>query len=70
MIKRAELKDANVIAELAIQMWTEHDLDELMEEFRELIMKEDAACFIKYIDGRPIAFAQCQQHPQPMHLFR
>ena len=26
MIKRVELKDANIIAELAIQLWTEHDL--------------------------------------------
>ena len=60
MIKRAGLEDAEVLAALAIQMWTEHDPAELAEEFRTLIQKEDAACFLKYVGGRPAAFAQCQ----------
>lgn len=59
MIKRADLKDADVLAALAIQMWKEHDYAELTEEFRELIQNEDAACFIKYSGDKPIAFAQC-----------
>ncbi len=41
-------------------MWTENDPDELREAFRELISNGDAACFLKCIDNRPIAFAQCQ----------
>ena len=60
MIKRAGTEDAEALAALAIQMWTEHDPNELTEEFRELIQKEDAACFLKYAGNRPIAFAQCQ----------
>ena len=60
MIKRADKKDAAVLAALAIRMWPEHDPDGLTEEFRALTEDEDAACFLKYIDGRPIAFAQCQ----------
>ena len=60
MIKKAELNDAGVLSSLAIQMWTEHDLCELTEEFRELIKNENAVCFLKYADDRPIAFAQCQ----------
>lgn len=60
MMKRADWEDADVLAALAIQMWTEYDPDELAEEFRELIKNENAACFLKYIDNRPIAFAQCQ----------
>ncbi len=60
MIKRADSKDAGALAEMAIQMWPEHDLDELTEEFRESRKNEEAACFLKYADNRPIAFAQCQ----------
>ena len=60
MIKRAGIQDADTLAALAAQMWTEHAPDELAAEFRELIQNEEAACFLKYIDGRPVAFAQCQ----------
>ena len=60
MIKRADIEDADVLTALAIRMWTDNDPDELAEEFRQLIKREDAACFLKFIDDRPIAFAQCQ----------
>ena len=60
MIRRARIEDAKALADLAIQMWTDHDLQDLTEEFRQLVMNEDAVCFIKYADDRPIAFAQCQ----------
>ncbi len=60
MIKRANTEDADVLAALAIQLWTDNDPDHLAEEFRALVRNEDAACFLKYVDGRPVAFAQCQ----------
>ena len=60
MIRKADKKDADILAALAVQMWTEHDPDELAEEFRELTENEDAVCFLKYADGTPVAFAQCQ----------
>ena len=60
MIKRAEKEDAGALAALAAQMWTDHGPDELAAEFRELIPNEEAACFLKFVDGRPVAFAQCQ----------
>ena len=60
MVKRADKEDADILAALAIQMWEDNDSDVLTEEFRELIKKEDAVCYLKYIDGKPIAFAQCQ----------
>ncbi|MBO4384604.1 MAG: GNAT family N-acetyltransferase [Clostridia bacterium] len=60
MIKRAETTDAGILATLAIKMWTEHDPAELEDEFRELLSNGEAACFIKYSGGAPIAFAQCQ----------
>lgn len=60
MIKRARIDDAEVLADLAIQMWTGHVLADLTEEFRQLVMTDDAVCFIKCVDDKPIAFAQCQ----------
>ncbi len=60
MIKRAKIEDAKVLAGMAIQMWTNHILEDLTEEFRQLVLNDDAVCFIKYVDDKPIAFAQCQ----------
>lgn len=60
MIKRADKNDADVLASLAIQMWHDNGPVELADDFRELLMNENAACFLKYICGKPIAFAQCQ----------
>ena len=60
MIKRVRIEDAEVLADLAIQMWPDHVLEDLTEEFRQLVMNDDTVCFIKYVDDKPIAFAQCQ----------
>ena len=60
MIKRAKTEDADALAGLAIQMWTEHIPEDLAEEFRRLVTNDDAVCFIKWVDDKPIAFAQCQ----------
>ena len=60
MIKRAKVEDAEILAGLAIQMWTEHEPEEMADEFRKLVMNEEAVCFIKYADDKPVGFAQCQ----------
>ena len=60
MIKKATVEDAEMFAALAIQMWTDHVLEDLAAEFYQLAMNDDAVCFIKCVDGKPIAFAQCQ----------
>ncbi len=60
MIKRAKTEDAKVLADLAIQMWPDHDPEDLKEEFRQLVTNDEAVCFIKYVDDKPIAFVQCQ----------
>ena len=59
MIKRAKAEDAGTLADLAIHMWTDHDPEDLEEEFHKLAINDEAACFIKYVDDKPIAFAQC-----------
>ena len=32
------MKDSEILASLAIQMWTEHDIEDMAEEFRKLLM--------------------------------
>ena len=60
MIKEAKKADSTVLAELALLMWSDNTLSSLKNEFEELAETEDSVCFIKYIDERPIGFAQCQ----------
>ena len=60
MIKRAGINEIRELANLAVQMWSDHDLEDLETKFRALTMSNEAACFIKYVDDQPIAFAQCQ----------
>ena len=60
MIKIATKDDAVVVAKLAIQMWEDNDVEGLTEEFRELIEKEDAQIFIKFVQDKAVGFAQCQ----------
>lgn len=60
MITKATPKDALTLAELAIQMWNNHTLSELETEFSDIISNKNAVCFIKYVEDKPIGFAQCQ----------
>ena len=60
MIKRANAEDTEILAALAIQMWTGHNLEDLAEEFRKLVMNEEAACFIKYEDDTAHSGQQCR----------
>ena len=60
MIKRAGKTEARDLAIMAIQMWMDHDLEDLTEEFRQLVTNDEVVCFIKYVDGKPIGFSQCQ----------
>lgn len=60
MIKKATPNDTRVLAELAIQMWSNHTVSELDTDFDEIVSNKDAVCYIKYIDNTPVGFAQCQ----------
>jgi len=59
MVHKATKRDCRVLAELAVQMWDSHTVDELEAEFLETLNDEQSACFIKYIKGLPVGFAQC-----------
>lgn len=54
MIKRVKAEADEILANLALKMWTDHYPEEMAEEFRDLVMNEEAVCFIKYEDDKPI----------------
>ncbi len=60
MIRKAELQDVDVLAELACQLWSHHTPEEMAVDIAENMGRGDAAFFIACDDMRPIGFAQCQ----------
>ena len=58
MIRKATNKDAKVLAEMAIQMWDSHSVEDLTEEFAETINSETVVFFVKYVENEPAGFAQ------------
>lgn len=59
-IKKAIVSDAKNIAQLASLMWTEHKIEDLTEEFSQMINKNDTVIFLGYKNEILIGFAQCQ----------
>lgn len=60
MIRKASKNDIRIIADLAVLMWDNNSVDELTDEFSEILSKDDAQIFLKYEDDTPVGFAQCQ----------
>lgn len=59
MIKKATKNDIKTLALLAIKLWPEHTLDELISDFENLQKDSKSKCFIKYYEGAPVGFAHC-----------
>ena len=60
MIKKAELEDLEIVARLAVLMWDDATIQELTQEFADIISQKDALFLLKYIQDEPVGFAQCQ----------
>lgn len=60
IIYPAKITDANIVAKLAIQMWADHTVDGLTEEFKELISNDEAVVFLAKREENTVGFAQCQ----------
>lgn len=58
-IKRAILEDAMTIANLAIQMWEAHTMEELTQDFVEYINSNNVVVFLAISETQVIGFAQC-----------
>ena len=59
-IRKAEIKDLTMIAELACQLWPDNTVEEMCSEMGEILAEPDAAFFLAYAENVPIGFAQCQ----------
>lgn len=59
MIRKATADDSRILAEMAIQMWDSNSVDELETEFIEMLNNSQYVFFIKYVDSKPVGFAQC-----------
>lgn len=60
MIRKAETKDIGALGELASRLWPHHSPEEMAGEYRELMEYGEAACFLAFLDGAAVGFAQCQ----------
>lgn len=60
MIRKAEKKDLPAVANLAVLMWNDSSVDELIAEFSDTICKSENALFLKFVNNTLIGFAQCQ----------
>ena len=59
MIRKATDRDSHILAEMAVQMWDSHGVNELETEFLGTLNDEQSAFFIKYVNELPVGFAQC-----------
>ena len=60
MIRKAEMREAKKVAELALCLWPEHSAEELETEFGELLKDTSCTIFLAEQDGEAVGFAQCQ----------
>lgn len=57
IIKKTDKKDSIILAKMASKVWDNDSIDELTNEFIDIADDPNSVCFIKYIDNKPVAFA-------------
>ena len=57
MIKQASKEEAEILAQMAIKIWNNDSVEELEQEFNEFAVNSDMTSFIKYVDKKPVGFA-------------
>lgn len=57
ILKKANKKDALILAQMASKIWDNDSLDDLTNEFKDMTDDSNSICFIKYIDDKPVGFA-------------
>ncbi len=58
MIKKAGYSDLEILAKLAVMIWQNHSVNELTNEFSEMMKNGKNAIFLKYEHDVPVGFAQ------------
>lgn len=59
MIRQAVIEDSKIVAELAILLWSDNEIDDLEKELKEYITLNKGAIFIYFYEAIPVGFAQC-----------
>lgn len=60
IIRKAIKSDISAIAEMAVLMWSNNSIDDLINGFENIVDSNDGVIFIADEKGKPIGFAQCQ----------
>ena len=60
MIRKAELNDLSILAELFCKLWPHHTAGEMLAEYGVGMANPEAAFFLAYAEETAIGFAQCQ----------
>lgn len=59
MIRQAVIEDSKIVADLAILLWPDNEIEDLEEELKGYILSTEGVIFI-YLEGDiPVGFAQC-----------
>lgn len=60
MVRKAEIKELPILAELACRLWPDHTVVEMQETIGAILAQADATFFLAYDGEKAIGFAQCQ----------
>ena len=59
-VRRAEAADLDTVTALALDLWPDHDFDELWQDMADIMSQPEAAFFLLEEHGQIMGFAQCQ----------
>lgn len=60
MVKKAKREDIDLVVYLANLLWTDASAEDLKEEFTDIFSTGNTQVFLKYVNEKPVGFAQCQ----------
>lgn len=60
MIRKAVFTDLDILTDLALKLWPDHERAELRADLADNMAKSDAAFFLAIRESRAVGFAQCQ----------
>lgn len=58
MIRKAEQEDYLIVAKLAKELWNNHSLEDLENEFKGYLLSDKVCIYIDYENNIPVAFIQ------------
>lgn len=57
MIKKAKKKDSKILAKMAVKIWEDNNIADFVKEFEDFADDPNMHSFIKYVDDKPVGFA-------------